>query len=231
MTEKISTGLKTIDRQLSGGLEPGSLLSLVAKPTRQSEGLLRKIAETRPTLYLTTLRKEEAVEAELPESLTDSVFVKSTSRQHSRDDEFSGERPGNGSDTPTASAPDTMVDSVSDIISDVDRDINVIVDPTNPLEETGDKDAYRQVLNELKSTMLDTGGLGILHCIGRRGPPAFRDITLTISDVVCELNLESNMDKLEYQLTIPKNRGGYPILEKTTLKMDSDIWVDGSRRI
>ena len=228
MTEKISTGLKTIDRQLSGGLRPGSLLSLVAKPTRQSEGLLQKIAET---LYLTTLRKEKAVEAELPESLTDSVFVRSTSQQRSTDSAPPGEMPGREGNIPASSDSDTVVESVSDIISDVDRDINIIVDPMNPLEETGDKDAYRQVLNKLKSTVLDTGGLGILHCIGRQEPPQFRDITLTISDVVCELNLEMNMDKLEYQLTIPKNRGGYPVLEKTTLKMDSGIWVDGSRNI
>jgi hypothetical protein len=138
---------------------------------------------------------------------------------------------GSGSYTPTLGTSDTIVDSVYELISNIDRDINVIIDPTNPLEESENKDAYRELLNELKSTVLDTGGLGILHCIDHEESPAFRDVTLTISDVVWELELNPKMDELEYELIIPKNRGGHPILEKTTLKMDADIWIDESRRI
>lgn len=228
---KISTGLEAIDRQLSGGLEPGSLLSVVAKPTMQSEALLHKTVEKRPTLYLTALREVEAVESALPDVLTDNVFVKSVCQEQSMDNDFLREVTGNGSYTPTMGGSDTLVDSVYELISNIDRDINVVIDPTNPLEETENKDAYREVLNKLKSTMLDNGGLGILHCIDHEGPPEFRDVTLTISDVVWELDLKSNMDELRYELIIPKNRGGPPVLDKTTLMMDADIWIDESRRI
>ena len=38
-------------------------------------------------------------------------------------------------------------------------------------------------------------------------------------------------NELEYQLTIPKNRGGTPVLEETTIVIDSDVWIDESRAI
>lgn len=36
---------------------------------------------------------------------------------------------------------------------------------------------------------------------------------------------------MEYQMTIPKNRGGVPVLDETSIVIDSDIWVDESRTI
>ena len=39
------------------------------------------------------------------------------------------------------------------------------------------------------------------------------------------------LNELEYQLTIPKNRGGTPVLEETTIVIDSDVWIDESRAI
>jgi KaiC/GvpD/RAD55 family RecA-like ATPase len=231
MNEKISTGMGPVDRQLSGGIRPGSLLAITAGPNTQSESLLHQLIGTRPTLYLTTLRRVEAVESGLPDSVTDNVYVQSVSQEQSMDSEFLREVTGSGSYNPTFSSADSIVDSVYEIVSNIDRDINVIVDPMNPLEETGNSEVYREVLNEIKSTMLETGSLGVLHCITMDGPPVLRDITLTISDMVWELELTASKDELEYKMTIPKNRGGTPVLEKTTIKFDSDVWVDETRRI
>jgi len=229
--EKLSTGMEPIDRQLSGGIKPGSLLAISAGPSTQSEALLQKIIGTRPTLYLTTLRKVEAVEAGLPESLRENVFVKSVAQEQAMDNEFLREVTGSGSYNSTFGSSDSMVDSVYEIISNIDRDINVIIDPTNPLEESENSEVYREVLNELKSRMLETDGLGILHCVQSEASPALRDITLTISDVVWELELTKAMDTLEYELTIPKNRDGMPVLEAITIKFESDVWVDETRTI
>lgn len=229
--ERLSTGMQPVDRQLSGGIKPGSLLAINAGPSTQSESLLHKIIGTRPTLYLTTLRKVEAVESGLPKPLRDNVFVKSVAQQQSMDNEFLREVTGSGSYNPTFGSSDSIVDAVYEIISNIDRDINVIVDPTNPLEESENKDVYREVLNELKATMLETNGLGVLHCIRAEESPALRDTTLTISDVVWELELSTKMDNQEYELTIPKNRTGTPVLDKITIKFDADVWVDETRTI
>jgi len=230
-TEKLSTGMEPIDRQLSGGLKPGSLLAVVAGPTTQSEALLHQILGTRPTLYLTTLRDVEAVEAGLPASISDNVFVASVGQEHALDDGLLEQITGTRNDSPAGDPDATMADAVQELVSNIDREINVVLDPTNPLEGSADRSRYRDVLNELKSTMLETGGLGVLHCTALEESPALRNVTLTISDVVWELELASTTDGLEYELVIPKNRNGAPVLDRTTIRFDSGVWVDESRAI
>ncbi|PSP37075.1 hypothetical protein BRC66_06710 [Halobacteriales archaeon QH_2_66_30] len=230
-TGKLSTGIDTIDRRLGGGLEPGSLLSIVAEPAMQSEALLHQLIGMRPTLYLTTLRGSAAVKADMGSALDGDVFVESVSTRETMDNELLKQMTGSGSYSPSFGGDDSPLDAVYEILSDIDRELNVVIDTTNPLEEAEDKHAYREVLNELKSTMLETDGLGILHCVTLGDAPPFRDVTLTISDVVWELDLVSANSELEYQLTIPKNRGGAPVLDETTIVIDQDVWIDESRAI
>jgi KaiC/GvpD/RAD55 family RecA-like ATPase len=231
MGEKLSTGIDAIDRQMAGGIRPGSLLAIVAGPTMQSEALIHKMLEMRPTLYLSTLRRPSAVEDDLSRLPTDEVFVEAASKPQMLDNDRLKELTGTRTYTSSFLNQDKLLDRVYEMVRDVNEQANVVIDSVNPLEETDQKSAYRDVLNELKSTMLETGGVGILHCITLEDSPPFRDVTLTLADVVWELNLASLSNKLEYQMTIPKNRGGAPVLDETSIVIDSDIWVDESRNI
>lgn len=231
MVEELSTGIDAIDRQMDGGIKPGSLLAIVAGPTMQSEALIHKLLEMRPTLYLSTLREPDAVRDELSRLPTDEVFVKSACKPHMMDNDNLKELTGTRTFTSSFLNHDKLLDQVYENIRDVNEEANVVIDSVNPLEETEQKSSYRGVLNELKSTMLATGGVGILHCIRLQDSPAFRDVTLTLADVVWQLDLVSLTNKMEYQMTIPKNRGGAPVLEETSIVIDSDIWVDESRNI
>lgn len=229
--ERLSTGIDAIDRHMSGGIEPGSLIALIAGPTMQSEAILHELIKMRPTLYLTTLREATAVEEDLDRLSTDNVFVEYAGAAQTMDNELLGQITGSRSYTPSFTNDGTLLDAVYETIQDIDRQANVILDPVNPLEETDNKDAYREVLNELKTTMLDTGGIGILHCITLEELPPFRDVTLALADIVWELNLVSLTNKMEYQLTIPKNRGGTPVLNEISIVLDNNVWVDESRNI
>lgn len=229
MTERVSTGIDTIDRELSGGVKPGSLVAIVAGPAMQSEALLHQIARTQQTLYLTTLRDPAAVEETLDDS--GDIFVKDVRSRRPMDNEFLEEASGSRSYWLSFDNSDSVLDTVYETVRKIDRELHVVVDPANPLEETENRDAYSEVLNELKATLLETGGLGVLHCISLDDVPPLRDVTLTICDVIIELELVSLKSRAEYQLRIPKNRGGVPLLEDTTLVIDSDIWVDESRNI
>lgn len=230
MVAKVSTGIDAIDRELSGGIEAGSLVALVADPAMQSEALLHQIATTQQTLYLTTLRGTTAVENTLDVS-SDDVFVKDAREEKSMDNEFLKQVTGSRSYSSPLENEDRMLDEMYDTVRRIDRGINVVLDPTNPLEETNNTEAYREILNELKTRLLATNGLGVLHCITLDDAPPLRDVTLTISDVVVKLELVQLKNQMEYRLTIPKNRGGTPLLEDTTVVIDSDIWIDESRQI
>lgn len=228
---RLSTGIDAIDRHMSGGIKPGSLVALIAGPTMQSEAILHELIEMRPTLYLTTLREPNAVENDLDRLSTDDVFVEYAGATRMMDNEFLRQITGTRSYTPSFANDETLLDTVYEILQDVDQQANVVLDPVNPLEESKNKDAHREVLNELKSTMLDTGGIGILHCITLEELPPYRDVTLALADVVWELDLVSLTNTMEYQLSIPKNRGGSPVLDDISVVLDNDVWVDESRNI
>jgi len=74
-------------------------------------------------------------------------------------------------------------------------------------------------------------------CISRfpgHGTRVVSDVTLPIPGTSSREHLEENVaaaNKLEYQLTVPKNRGGEPLLDETTVVIDSDVWIDESRNI
>lgn len=229
--QRLSTGIDAVDRHMSGGIEPGSLVALMAGPTMQSEAILHQLIERRQTLYLTTLRSSAAVEEDLERLSADEVYVKYAGADQTMDNELLGKITGSRSYTPSFTNDGTLLDNVYETVQDVDWQANVILDPVNPLEEADNKNAYREVLNELKTGMLETGGIGILHCITLEDAPHFRDLTLTLADVVWDLKLVSLTNKLEYQMTIPKNRGGKPVLDEISLVFENDVWVDESRNI
>ncbi|MEF8822069.1 MAG: hypothetical protein V5A52_07315 [Halovenus sp.] len=84
---KLQTGIQQIDRELDGGIEQGSLLSVIAGPATQSEALFQQLIGERPTLYLTTLREPESVEQRLG-CESDEVFVKDVRGSQTMDREF-----------------------------------------------------------------------------------------------------------------------------------------------
>lgn len=230
MTEKLSTGIDKIDRELSGGIDSGSLFAISAGPAMQSEALFQPMMQKRPTVYLTALREPSSVRQSL--GTTDhEVVIKDLREKRSMDNEFlkevTGSRTHNLSRVRDAGTLDTVYETVSQITDQV----NVIIDPVNPLEETEDTEVYRQVLNELKSSLLETGSIGILLCNQLDDVPPLRDVTLAVSDIVLNLELTTGKNKLQYQITIPKNRGGEPLLEETNIILDDEVWVDESRRI
>jgi archaellum biogenesis ATPase FlaH len=227
---KLQTGIRKIDRELDGGIEQGSLLSVIAGPATQSEALFQQLIGERPTLYLTTLREPESVEKRLGTD-SEEVFVKDVRGSQTMDKEFLKQITGTRSYSLSIDETDDILDAVYETIERVDREMNVILDPINPLEETDQPGAYREVINKFQSKMLETGGVGVLHCVTLEDAPPLRDVTLAISDVVFELDLVQLTNEMQYQLTIPKNRGGTPLLEETAVKFDSEVWIDDTRNI
>ena len=231
MTDSLRTGIEGVDRELSGGVAPGSLVSVRAAPATQSEALLHALMEHRPTLYLSTLRGATAVRERL-DSRFQEVLVEDVLGPRTIDKERSidllGTRSRSVSQTQTTAG---ALDAVYEAVEGVDRQMNVIVDRINPLERTDFRTGYRELLNKLKSRAVETDGLAVLHCIRPDQTPDLRDMILTVSDVVLDLTLTHERGDREYQLTIPKHRGGETLLEQTTVRFDTRVWVDDTRTI
>lgn len=229
----LSTGIDALDRRLGGGLSAGSILAIVASPASQSEALIHELMRERPTLYVSTLRRPAAIEDAFPPDVDRTVeaHVEYAGERPSMDDEFMRQITGTRIHSMGPESGGAAIENVYEAIGKVSDTANVVLDPTNTLERSGEADAYREMLNELKSRMLQTDGLGVLHVITQEDVPALRETTLLVADVVWELELVSMVNDLEFQLVVPKNRGSSPILEEITLKIDNDVWVDDSRNI
>lgn len=205
--DRISTRCEMLDKHLNGGLPEGTITSLVASPSSQCSPLFYGLLEGRPWLYVTTYRSAKAVEAELDELLWGALEVVHAGI----------ERP---------------VKQTHQVLSETDEDWNVFIDTTNPLEETADGIQYTRLLNGLKEYLIETGNIALLHCTEYNGSvPRHRETTLTISDIVMELETVEEGTELKNLLSVPKCRRMESVDEVIKLELGETVAVDTSKNI
>lgn len=209
MEERLSTGVDPLDRHLDGGIYPGTTIALSAPPNSQSEPLLHATMRQRPTIYVSTRRDEEAVRHNLQRAF-DSNQAEYTVK-------YAG-----------LTSP---LEEVRDAIELPRDNMAVIIDTANPLEEVGDTDRYVRFLNELKTTLIDTNSIAILHCSSTDNPPPARELTQTFADVVWDLTVSVDGTDLENYLSVPKFRGSEIVDETIKLELGESVSVDTSRDI
>lgn len=235
MAGELSTGVPTLDRRLEGGLYPGDILALVAPPATQSQTLLYQLMDERPTLYVSTLRPEGSVQRDFDKhgGIDDAYWIETTGNKLTMEGELIHELTGTRTYTGNSAVKDDPLDDLYEFVEAIEGSINVIVDPVNPLERGDSRDAYNETLSFLSAKLAETDSLGVLLCYTSDSQPAFRDLTLIVADVVWELDLVTvSKGNVEYQLRVPKNRGGTTITEDLSLDIRGrGVTVDDSRTI
>lgn len=206
MTRRLPTGIDVLDRTLSGGIPAGSVVVLSAAPASQSELLLYELTAPRETLYLTTERSVAAVR-----------------------DAF--ERTHAPTGTPEIeSVCETPLDGAGLLIERLSRGSTLVIDPVDPLERC-DRARYRQFMNDLRTALIDTESVAILHCLSGTNPPGERDLTEYMADVVFSLDTGVSGESIENRLAVPKFRGGRALAETIKLELGEQVRVDTSRDI
>ncbi|MFB6110719.1 MAG: RAD55 family ATPase [Halodesulfurarchaeum sp.] len=207
MGGKRSTGVEVLDRELDGGLPAGSVVAYQAPAASQGELLLYELTRPRETLYLTTVRTEDAI--------MDAIEA---------------------AKAPTGD-PAVQLITGEDRIEDMRRAVRnaidgmtVIVDPVDPLERA-DRPRYERLLNEIRNHMINTGGIAFLHALeGDRIPP-LRETTQHVADVVLDLDVSLKGGEVDSRLTVRKYRGGKIPNETIKLDLTERVRVDTSRDI
>lgn len=235
MGTKLSTGISALDRRLDGGLKPGDIVALVAPPATQSHTLIHQMMQQRPTVYVTTLRSESSIQRDFWD-ITNGQFeckVVELGSETSGESKMLEELTGSRTYSPNSLTASNPLDDIYETLDDIDQQVNLVIDPINMLERGDDREAYANALKKLNTTMEATGSIGVLHCLTLNDPPAFREESLIVADVVWELDVVSTTKSdVEFQLRIPKNRGGEALLEEMTLQIRRDgVYVDDSRGI
>ncbi len=212
MADRLSTGATELDRQFqtgpgSGrGLPPGSMVVIESAAGAQVEPLVWSFMTERPTVYVPTLRDKDAVHDELDDVVGNSEFSV-------RDIGF-----------------DTPVRDCSQVVELVDRQANVVLDTITPLEDEGG-DRYVKFLNGFKRHLTNVNGLGLVLAPSAEDHSRARQHTLSLADVVWELQTDATASKIETYLVVRKFRGGEVPDEPVSLDLGRRVRVDTSRDI
>lgn len=203
----LETGIKVLDRRLNGGLPAGSIVALAAPPSSSAELLLYELTAARPTLYLSTVRAEEAIRDALRET-----------------------RAPAGDPTVHALTGGEALDRANRAMGRLGSEQALIIDPVDPLEES-DATRYVSFLNDLQTHLQNTQGYAVLHCLGGEHAPENRRLTLHAADIVFDIDTEVRGSTHVTRLMVPKNRGGEAITEEIKLELVDRVAVDTSRDI
>ncbi len=209
MSRRLSTGIDVLDRQLDGGIPTGSIVLFSADPASQSELLLYEVTAVRKTLYLTTIRSDQAVQDALDRTSRHTNVGEPTIRDI-------------GVEAP--------LDQANKLMGTLTSESTLIIDSLDPLERQ-DPSRYRYFLNQLQTQMRNTESIAILHAMDGRSVPVLRDVTEHMADVVFELNTEIQGTEIVNRLSVPKFRGGRALDETIKLKLSSGVSIDTSRDI
>ena len=207
MAGRLPTGISVLDRELEGGIPAGSIVLLKADPASQSELFLYELTAARPTLYLTTVRSDQAVE-----------------------DAITAAKTRTGSPTIRDVGGDAPLDRANRLVGTLPEEATLIVDVADSLERY-DRSRYRRFLNELQTVMVNTGGIAILHGMKGVDVPDNRDLTAHVADVVFDLRTKVTTAEVENRLIVPKFRGGKALSEPIKLQLADQVRIDTSRDI
>lgn len=205
--DALKTGIDTLDRKLGGGIPFGTVTALSASPASQSELLLYELADTRETVYLSTIRTGDAIVDTLDGRAVDTGTVEAIRL-----------------DT------DEPVDHAQTVLADLGDGVNLVVDPVDVLEGAGDGQ-YRQLLADLKQRVTGTSSVVVLHCLTDGETPTRRRDTLHVADLVFDLATEIRGDSVTNRMAVPKFRTGQSIEDVIKLDLTSEVEVDTTRNI
>lgn len=207
MAQRLPTGISVLDRQLDGGIPAGSIVTLTADPASQSELFLYKLTAARGTLYLTSIRSDQAVR---------DAFDRSTTQV--------------GDPTVRDIGGSTPLDRANRLIRELPVSANLIVDIVDPLEQS-DQARYREFLNGLQTHMINTGSVAVLHAMKSESEPENRYLSEHMSDLVFDLRTNVTSSEIVNRMVIPKFRGGRALEEPIKLSLTEEVTIDTSRDI
>jgi len=161
----LTTGVPAVDRALGGGVSPGSLVAVVARPAVESEPLLYAPASEHPTRYLTALRPRAAIET--------------APRTHGADV---------GGDVEVEAVDGDALDAPEAHLGGLEPASLLVVDPVTEAEQ-GEREAYRAFLDAVDRACRMIESVALLHFVETRPATLRRDLALAPADVVFDIEV------------------------------------------
>jgi len=226
-TKLLSTGLPTLDKELDGGLLPGSLVYLTADPMTMGEIFLFQFIQQRQSYYVNTERKPEYILNNLKQfgfEASGIKFIDIHEKYYEKADKLLDR-----GELRDYKILDFFIKQLGLIDA---REINLIVDTVTFFQHL---DVKRSKLKELIDIMYDTikrtEGLGFLYGIKGDNRSLIENELINICDVIFDISLIRKADKTTTELTIPKARDRPIHGNVIKFKIEGGIIMDTSREI
>lgn len=198
-----TTGLEFLDRRLDGGIGVGRLLALTAPPSSQTELLLRQLASTRRTTFVSTHRSA----AEVREWAAAGVEI-----------------------DVTRVTPEELLQGPDAVLESLTSESFLILDTADGLEHAP-RESYLDLLDQIKQRLVETDSVGVLHCTDRADNPPRRALTLSRADTVWQVELLVLSREIKTRLLVTKSRSGRALSEPIPLLITDQVRIDTSQRI
>lgn len=211
-SERVSIGVRAVDRALNGGVRPGGIVLLAAPPSSQVEEFLYSFSEPRETLYATTVRGEDVVREAFEATGVVSGGV-------------------DANDVVVESHVESARDQVNDAVKRLDERSTLVVDSVDVIEDGDGDREYRYFLSEVQTELRNTGSVAVFYGVKKPPVPGNRRVTEQVVDVSLDLSCMTQGEDSSVELSVLKNRGGEVPEDPLTIDLTSGVSVDRSQNI
>ena len=226
-TKLLSTGLPTLDKELDGGLLPGSLVYLMADSMTMAEIFLYQFIQQRSSYYVNTERKTEYIINNLKQFGYDESKIKFIDVHEKYYDK--GSKLLNGGIIKDYMILDFLIKQLELIDA---KEINLIIDTITFFEHLDVKRSkFKEMVDIIYDTTKRTEGLGFLYGLKVEKRSIIEDELINICDAVFDVSLTKKTDKSTTELTIPKARDRPIHGNVLKFKIEGGIIMDTSREI
>lgn len=228
-----STAISILDRTLGGGLPSGSVVYIFADAKSMAEVFLYQFTQARKTYYFTAERHPKYVMNDIknygfkPDNIT---FVDIYSAYYIT---AQGEMVDNiGNEFVDAKIVEFTESNLKKITAEGSADINLIFDSFSfYLNLNVNPGAIKRLMNVVYEATKKLNCLSFLYGLKDTHERNLENEILKSCDVIFEVDIEKNSEKISSLLSIPKLRGRVPSSEMLKFKVGEGIQIDTTKDI
>lgn len=223
----LSTGLPLLDKELDGGLHPGSLIYLRADPMAMAEIFLYYFLQKTPTYYVNTERKPEFILLNMQRlgfETADIKFIDVHKKYYEKE----------GKLLYSKEVKDYMIlDYLKKQLETIkDTGVNLCVDTITFFLYLGVKRALIiELIDTIYNTTKKTKGLGFLYGLKEEPCAPNENEIINHCDVIFDVSMVRKADRVVTELIIPKARDRPIRGNVLKFRIEGGIIMDTSREI
>lgn len=224
----IPTGIFALDKELDGGLLPGSLVYIKVDPSAMAELFLYHFLQQRPTYYFNTERKPEFIIQNMKNlgfETKEIKFVDVHQKYYEKKESQLNHR-GKIKDLRIMDFMKKQLETIED------EGVILIVDTITFFIYLDVKvDMIKELVDMIYNTTKKIGGLGFLFGLKEESVSLIENEVINLCDVIFDISMVKKADKTVTELIVPKARDRPIYGNILRFKIEKGVIIDTSREI